>query len=59
MGIERGANASPQFESQLMSDIAFHDTYIVWNWALGVTFLLVDIVLILGAAALIKYLFFR
>lgn len=42
-----------------MSDIAMHDTYIVWNGALAATFLLVDIVLLLGAAALIMYLLFR
>lgn len=42
-----------------MADMTFHDTYIVWNWALGTIFLLVVIVLMLGAAALIKYLFWR
>lgn len=42
-----------------MPDIALHDTYIVWNWALGAVVLLVIIVLILSAAALIKYLFWR
>ena len=42
-----------------MSDIVLHDTYIVWNWAFGLLLLLIGFVLILGAAALIKYLFFR
>ena len=42
-----------------MADVVLHDTYFVWNWALGVIFLLVVMVLILSAAALIKYLFFR
>ena len=42
-----------------MADIMLHDTYIVWNWALSLFLLLALIVLILGAAALIKYLFFR
>lgn len=42
-----------------MPDIALHDTYIVWNWGLGLLFVLVVAVLILGAAALTKYLFFR
>jgi len=42
-----------------MADIMLHDTYIVWNWALSLTVPLAVIVLILGAAALIKYLFFR
>jgi hypothetical protein len=42
-----------------MADIMLHDTYIVWNWALRLILLLAVIVLILGAAALIKYLFFR
>ena len=42
-----------------MADIMLHDTYIVWNWALSLIVLLAVIVLILGAAALIKYLFFR
>jgi hypothetical protein len=42
-----------------MPDLAFHDTYVVWNSALSATLLLFDVVLLLGAAALIKYLFFR
>ena len=42
-----------------MPDIVLHDTYIVWNWALGLILPLALIVLILGAAALVKYLFFR
>jgi hypothetical protein len=42
-----------------MADIVLHDTYIVWSWGLGFILLLAVIVLILGAAALIKYLFFR
>lgn len=42
-----------------MADMVLHDTYIVWNWGLGLIFTLVVIVLILSAAALIKYLFFR
>ena len=42
-----------------MADIMLHDTYIVWNWALNLILLLAVIVLVLGAAALIKYLFFR
>ena len=41
-----------------MVDMVFHDTY-VWNWALSLFLLLALIVLILGAAALVKYLFFR
>lgn len=39
--------------------MALHDTYIVWTWELSAILLLMVIVLILGAAALIKYLFFR
>jgi hypothetical protein len=46
-------------EEQAMADTALHDTYIVWNWALGLILLVAVIVLVLGAAALIKYLFFR
>lgn len=46
-------------EDQAMADMVLHDTYIVWNWGLGLIFTLVVIVLILSAAALIKYLFFR
>jgi hypothetical protein len=46
-------------EDQAMADMMLHDTYIVWNWGLGLIFPLVVIVLILSAAALIKYLFFR
>jgi hypothetical protein len=46
-------------EDHAMADLALHDTYIVCNWALGSVFLLVVIVLILSAAALIKYLLFR
>jgi hypothetical protein len=42
-----------------MPDIALHDTYIVWHWSAGLIPPLVVVVLILGAAALIKYLFFR
>jgi len=42
-----------------MADIMLHDTYIVSNWALSLIVLLAVIVLVLGAAALIKYLFFR
>jgi hypothetical protein len=42
-----------------MDDFVLHDTYIVWNWGQGFVLLLVVIVLILGAASLIKYLFFR
>jgi hypothetical protein len=42
-----------------MADIMLHDTYIVWNWALSLIVLLAIIVLVLGAAALIKYLFYR
>ena len=42
-----------------MADMVLHDTYIVWNGGLGFILLLVVIVLFLGAAALIKYLFFR
>jgi hypothetical protein len=42
-----------------MPDIALHDTYFVWSWSLGFLFLLVVVVLILGSAALVKYLFFR
>ena len=42
-----------------MADLVLHDTYIVWNWALDLILLLALIVLILGAAALVKYLFFR
>ena len=42
-----------------MADIMLHDTYIVWNWVLSLILLLAVIVLVLGAAALIKYLFFR
>jgi len=42
-----------------MTNLALHDTYIVWNWALGSIVLLVVLVLILSAAALIKYLFWR
>jgi hypothetical protein len=39
--------------------MALHDVYIVWHWALGAVFLLVIVVLVLSAAALIKYLFWR
>jgi hypothetical protein len=42
-----------------MADMMLHDTYIVWNWTLSLILLLAVVVLILGAAALIKYLFFR
>jgi hypothetical protein len=42
-----------------MADLVLHDTYIVCNWALGSILLLAVIVLILAAAALIKYLLFR
>jgi hypothetical protein len=42
-----------------VADLVLHDTYIVWNWALDLILLLALIVLILGAAALVKYLFFR
>ena len=42
-----------------MGDIVLHDTYIVWNWALSLILVLTVVVLILGAAALVKYLFFR
>jgi hypothetical protein len=42
-----------------MVDIALHDTYFVGGWSLGFLFLLVVVVLLLGAAALVKYLFFR
>jgi hypothetical protein len=42
-----------------IADMMLHDTYIVWNWALSLILLLTVIVLILGAAALVKYLFFR
>jgi hypothetical protein len=40
-----------------MSDVVLHDTYIVWNWPLNLVLVLIVFVLILGAAALIKYLF--
>jgi hypothetical protein len=40
-----------------MPDIVLHDTYVVWNWGVGLV--LVVTVLILSAAALIRYLFFR
>jgi len=39
--------------------MALHDTYIVWSWELHLMIFLVIVVLILGAAALIKYLLFR
>jgi hypothetical protein len=42
-----------------VADLALHDTYIVWNWALASIPPLVVMVLVLGAAALIKYLFWR
>ena len=42
-----------------MADLVLHDTYIVWNCAPDLILLLALIVLILGAAALVKYLFFR
>jgi hypothetical protein len=42
-----------------MADIALHDTYIVWNWALASIPPLAVFVLVLGAGALIKYLFWR
>jgi hypothetical protein len=42
-----------------MPDLAIHDTYIVWNWVLNSILVLVVVVLLLGAAALIKYLLFR
>jgi hypothetical protein len=38
-------------------DIALHDTYVVWGP--GLVGLLHVVVLVLAAAALIKYLFFR
>jgi hypothetical protein len=41
-----------------MPDLVMHDTYFVWSWALNAFLVLVIIVLLLGAAALIKYLFF-
>jgi hypothetical protein len=40
-------------------DLVLHDTYYVWHWTLSLFLLLALIVLILGAAALVKYLFFR
>jgi hypothetical protein len=40
-----------------MPDIALHDTYIVGGW--GLIAWLHILVLVLGAAALVKYLFFR
>jgi hypothetical protein len=46
-------------QDQAMADIVLHEWYIVWNWAFGLILLLVVIVLILGASALIKHLFFR
>jgi hypothetical protein len=42
-----------------MPDVLLHDAYVVWNWAFGFVYLLTVVVLMLGAAALIKYLFFR
>jgi hypothetical protein len=42
-----------------MPDLAMHDTYLVWSWALNAILVLVIVVLLLGAAALIKFLFFR
>jgi hypothetical protein len=42
-----------------MPDLAIHDTYIVWNWVLNSILVLVVVVLLVGAAALFKYLFFR
>jgi hypothetical protein len=45
---------------RVMGDIVLHDTYyIVGSWAFSLIPLLVIIVLVLGAAALVKYLFFR
>jgi hypothetical protein len=42
-----------------VADLALHDTYIVWNSALASIPPLAVMVLVLGAAALIKYLFWR
>jgi hypothetical protein len=42
-----------------MPDLVMHDTYFVWSWALNAILVLVIVVLLLGAAALIKFLFFR
>jgi hypothetical protein len=42
-----------------MAEIALHDTCVVWSRSLGFFYLLVVVVLVLGAAALIKYLLFR
>ncbi|HKA66189.1 MAG TPA: hypothetical protein VKD00_10825 [Methyloceanibacter sp.] len=42
-----------------MPDLVMHDTYFVWSWPLNALLVLVTIVLLLAAAALIKYLFFR
>jgi hypothetical protein len=42
-----------------MPDLVFHDTYFVWSWRLNALLVLVTIVLLLAAAALIRYLFFR
>jgi len=39
--------------------MALHDTYFVWSWELHLIVLLVIVVLVLGVAALIKYLLFR
>ena len=42
-----------------MPDLVMHDTYFVWSWALNAILVLVIVVLLLGAAALTKFLFFR
>ena len=42
-----------------LADLVLHDTYIVWGWEVPFILLVVIVVLILGAAALIKYLLFR
>jgi hypothetical protein len=42
-----------------VADQALRDAYMVWNWALASIPALAFIVLTLGAAALIKYLFWR
>jgi hypothetical protein len=48
----------PTLARCLVPDIVLHDTYIVWNWTLSLLLLLALTVLILGAVALVKYLFF-
>jgi hypothetical protein len=57
--ITRCARSSAKQQNCDTAPMALHDTYFVWSWELNLMVLLVKVVLVLGAAAHIKYLFFR